>query len=226
MRGFVMKKSLMILTALSMIVLFLASCIGTNSSQDHNSFRLVKHTDGLYLYISRGIDALEITLSGERIDLENIIPLQDVLVITRQDYRGTNIALSKFRDLDFSEPVIGISCENSGFVSITEYDVVILSTGKASFSTQDSVSPELIGDYSGDGYITLSDFASFAPAYGFSSGSAEYDAKYDIGTSEKQYLGIWQKIFSFPGLLDGSITLADFAVPSPVASTCPKEELS
>jgi len=206
-----MKKSLMILTVFSMIVLFLASCVEANSSQDYNSFRLVKHLDGLDLYISRGIDALEITLSGEHIDLENIIPLQDVLVITRQGHRGTNIALSKFRDLDFSEPVISISCKNSYFVSITEYDV-ILSAGKASFSTQDSVSPELIGDYNGDGYITLSDFASFAPAYGFSAGSAEYDAKYDIGTSEKQYLGIWQKIFSFPGLPDGSITLSDFAV--------------
>ena len=147
-------------------------------------------------------------------------------MITRQDTSGTTIALSKFRDLDFAEPVLAIPFENPGSITVSSYDTVILPIKKASFLTQNSVAPDLIGDYNGDGYITLSDFAAFAPAYGFSAGSAEYDEKYDIGASEKQYLGIWQKIFSFSGLPDGSITLADFAVlPTTTASPILSREM-
>jgi len=212
MRGFEMKKTLMISMILSIIVLFLASCVSSHSSHNDSAFKLVRQAGGFDLYVSRGIDALEITLSGAHIYAENIVPLQDVLVITRQDTSGTTIALSKFRDLDFAEPVLAIPFENPGSITVSSYDTVILPIKKASFLTQNSVAPDLIGDYNGDGYITLSDFAAFAPAYGFSAGSAEYDEKYDIGASEKQYLGIWQKIFSFSGLPDGSITLAAFAV--------------
>ncbi|KUK81877.1 MAG: Uncharacterized protein XD94_0281 [Mesotoga prima] len=207
-----MKKALIFSMVLPIVLLFLASCISGYSSQEESTFRLPKQAEGLDLYIATGIDALEITLSGAHIDTKNIVQLQDILVIVSQNCGRTTIALSKFGEVDFAKPVIRIWTESVDKIIVSKHDVFRFPEMQVSFVIQEAASPVLVGDYNGDGQITLSDFASFAPSYGFSTGSAEYYAKYDIGASEKQYLGIWQKIFSALGIPDGSITLTDFAV--------------
>ena len=68
-----MKKTLMISMILSIIVLFLASCVASSSHND-SAFKLVRQAVGFDLYVSRGIDALEITLSGAHIYAETSSP--------------------------------------------------------------------------------------------------------------------------------------------------------
>ncbi len=132
------------------------------------------------------------------------------MIITRSNHSDLTVAISGFRNVDFSRPVLLISSEHAAGIAISKCDTIVLNRISNSYWKQNSVDPELIGDYNGDGYITLSDFASFAPAYGFSEGSQEYDEKFDVGASEKQYSESGRNLsFRCP---DGSITLADFAV--------------
>jgi len=207
-----MKRTLIVSIILLLVAVFLASCMNSNFPISDSIFELIRRSDHCELFVAAGIDALEITLSSSDVSLDDIAPLQDTLIIVRQDSDRTKIALSKFRDVDFAKPVLRISSNSADMITVSEFDTVILDRDLIQFSFQEAVSPALIGDYNGDGFITLSDFASFAPSYGFSTGSGKYDEKYDIGASQKQYSGIWQKIFSVLGVPDGSITLADFAV--------------
>ncbi|PIJ63176.1 hypothetical protein [Mesotoga sp. H07.pep.5.3] len=207
-----MKRTLMISTILILLAMFLASCMNTSVSNSDGVFELIKRANYCELFVAAGIDAFEITFSSFDLSLEDISPLQNILIIIGQDSDKTRIALSRFADVDFGKPVLRISNNSADMITVSEFDTVTLEKKLITFSLQEAVSPSLIGDYNGDGFITLSDFASFAPSYGFSTGSGKYDEKYDIGASQKQFMGIWQKIFSDLGLPDGSITLADFAV--------------
>ncbi|MGC9321380.1 MAG: hypothetical protein ACP5FY_03945 [Kosmotogaceae bacterium] len=208
-----MKRMTYILFISVAITVLLASCIGHFPRFDQSGrYILQRLPDGAELFVREGIDAIEITLVGEGLEIEDLSPLQGVLIIARSNYPDLTVAISGFRNVDFSRPVLRIFSEYATGIAISKCDAIVLNEASRSYSRQNSVDPELIGDYNGDGYITLSDFASFAPSYGFSEGSQKYDEKFDVGASEKQYSGIWQKIFSVPGAPDGSITLADFAV--------------
>jgi len=208
-----MKRTTHIVFISIVVTMLMASCVG-HFPRFYQSGRYIlqRLPDGAELYVREGIDAIEITLIGEGLKIEDLSPLQGVLMITRSNHSDLTVTISGFRNVDFSRPVLRISSEHAAGMAISKCDTIVLNRISNSYWRQNSADPELIGDYNGDGYITLSDFASFAPAYGFSEGSQEYDEKFDVGASEKQYSGIWQKIFSVPGAPDGSITLADFAV--------------
>ena len=213
-----MRKYLL-LTVLACFVIF--SFIGCVQNPEKNQ---LFSFDGLTVsrqgadwlgVVTGGRSVYEIVFLGEDIALQLV---ENAVSFTRSQDGKTTLVLGRANsNFEKGEVLFTLSAEKYPELRILSVTAPVQQEARIETRAGEA----LLGDFNGDGTVSLPDFGLFIPKYGKSTGDVGYDAGYDIAPATKG-TGDWADIYCYAtpngiiNILDFQIFIGNYGKTSPV----------
>lgn len=214
----VMRKYLL-LTVLACFVIF--SFIGCVQNPEKNQ---LFSFDGLTVsrqgadwlgVVTGGRSVYEIVFVGEDVALQLV---ENAVSFTRSQDGKTTLVLGRANsNFEKGEVLFTLSAEKYPELRILSVTAPVQQEARIETRAGEA----LLGDFNGDGTVSLPDFGLFIPKYGKSTGDVGYDAGYDIAPATKG-TGDWADIYCYAtpngiiNILDFQIFIGNYGKTSPV----------